>query len=280
MKKKKIIKGVVVGTLIPSILVPSCTSSYFLDDMSIMDINRSKSYDARHSIAVPIDLNLKSNDQKLLNFISKLAQDIMKNPLIAKQFAEDPQSIAKTYGVQDLKIDFDDEFWKLIVALGDEDLHNAAKTNNTSLFFSLCSEKGLLSELEKSELAKYLDESIGVIDDGEIKPSSSAVVAAVIGALIAGVGVNTVGYDTFMVYETTYFWDRSESSSAIRQGDRLAFQVWALKNGKQNTHIMLSKYQEKIVDDCINAIQKHFPEKIEGVDIAELRQIIALNMPK
>lgn len=82
-------------------------------------------------------------------------------------------------------------------------------------------------------------------------------------------------------YYTYAFWDGTESSSSsMSQRDPQAYQLWVLKSGKENTHIMLTEYQEKIVDDCIDALHKYYPEEAEKIDIVELRQLIALNMPK
>jgi hypothetical protein len=156
MKNKKITKQIIAGILIPSVLLPSC-SPYFHDEMDIKLINNQFEPDNRSSIAVPMNLNFNSEDIRFLKFLNNLSDDIIENPLIAKQLAETPQTIVEFYGVQDLKIDFDDELWKLIIALGDEDLHKAVKSQDIPLFFSLCEEKRLISELKESDIVKIDD---------------------------------------------------------------------------------------------------------------------------
>ncbi|MFI3297909.1 MAG: hypothetical protein R3Y59_09870 [bacterium] len=105
MFDEKLKKGVVT-ILIPSILLPSCTpyDDYFIyDDISY--INRSlQTQPLGNSIAVPI-IN-DSKDQEFLCFINKLAADIIKNPLIAQEFAKDPKVFSKAYGFENLNNQF------------------------------------------------------------------------------------------------------------------------------------------------------------------------------
>ncbi|MDR1056482.1 MAG: hypothetical protein LBL90_11845 [Prevotellaceae bacterium] len=280
MKNKKILKQILAGILVPSVLLTSCNSPYFFDETDVVSINNQLAPCARSSIAVPINLNLNSEDLKFLKFLDKLSKDIMENPLIAKQLAEDPQAIAKAYGVQDMKINFDDELWKLIITLGDEDLHKAVKAQDISLFFSLCEDRGLISELKESDIVKYINES--VYQSEEVEAESGVLAAGVVVFVLAIGGNAVVGATAALIYDTYAFWDGTESisSSSMKQRDLQAYQLWVLKNGKENTHIMLTEYQEKIVNDCIDALQKYYPEEAGKIDIVELRQLITLNMPK
>ncbi|MFI3297908.1 MAG: hypothetical protein R3Y59_09865 [bacterium] len=97
-----------------------------------------------------------------------------------------------------------------MLALGDEDLHNAIETNNIATFISLCCEKGLISKIQKDELVKYKTEII--TPDG---PQMLGVVAAGVAAfgvavviIVAGVGcagaatAGTLAYEQYHYTET------------------------------------------------------------------------------
>lgn len=278
MKEK--LNRIIAGSLIPAILMPSCTSDYYWDD-DVVTINTAlttKSSDFFNSIAVPMNLNLDSEDQKFLAFVVKLVSDIINNPLIAKKVANDPSSISKMYGVDDIEINFDDELWKLILALGDTELHDAIKTNDVSRFLKLCDKKGLLSELQKSEILKYQDLATSV--DAEIRPMCATLVfiAAVSVMMFAAAGC--AGVSAAALYYTETYWNGTESSATMIKRDRQAYQLWVIKQGQENSYVMLSEYQEKLVNECINSLYEYFPDKMVDVDTGKLRQFISLNLPK
>ncbi len=278
------LKKSIATVLIPSILLPSCTTydEYFInDDVSSIN-NKLPIKPLDESIAVPLIIN--TNDYKLLYFINEIAKDIIKTPLIAKEFAKNPREFASAYGLNDLNINLDDQLWQLVLALGDEDIHNAIITNDIAGYISLCSEKGLISKIQKNELARY-QANIIAPDDPQTK---SGIVAAGIAAfavvmIITGVGcgvgtaagaVNVEQYGN----TRTYTWG-NEVTGAIESRDPQVYQIWTLKKGSENTHIMLSEYNQRIVDDCIDMLNKEFPNDMKDVDLQELRQIISLNMP-
>lgn len=284
MKKEKLKKAAIL-TLVPSILLPSC-SDYFFDG-EIAQINEQRSTNTPDG-AVAVKLKLNKEEERYLEFIGKLAKDIVDNPVVARQFAQSPEEFAKIYGVEDLHINFDDGLWKLILALGDDDIHEAIKNEDTALFLSLCDEKGLITGLQDSDLSRFHS----IIDKNPdlVQTRSSLVVVlaagvAVVGGAAAGVlaAAGAAGYLAAAIYDTVTFWDGSETRSAAQVMNNRApqaYQVWVLKNNDKNTCVMLSKYQDKLVDELVEALQKHFPEKMENVDLNNLRQTIALNLPK
>lgn len=277
MKNKKYFKRIIAGVLVPSVLLPSCSSPYFYDGMDIVSINQFTPED-RNSIAVPINLTLNSQDLKLLDFLNKLSTDMIDNPLIAKQLSDDPQVVSKAYGVQDLNINFDDEIWSIFKALGDEELHKAAVSQDIPLFLSLCEERGLIAEVKKSDITKYINES--VYQNEEIRAASGVMAVGVVVFVVAAGGNAVVGATAAAIYDTYTFWSGAETRSAsMKQRAPQAYQLWVLKNDKENTHIMLSEYQEKIINDCIEALYKYYPDEAKELDIVKLRQLIALNMP-
>lgn len=278
---KKNLEKLIAGILIPSVLLPSCTLNDYFIDNDVVSINNAMMRDHRNSVAVPINMDIGSKDLRIINFTVKLTQDIIKNPLIAKQFAEDPQSIAEAYGISDVKLDFDDGLWQLFMALSDDDIHNAAVTNNIPLFFSLCEQRGLITGLQDSELVKC--QKLLISDDEEITTLSGVMAAGVVVFVVAGGGCAVVGansaaaWDQYALWTKEYFWN---SENQMSKRDPIAFQVWMLKNETNSTQIFMTEYQEKIVDECVEALQEYFPEKIENINTIKLKQFIYLNFFK
>lgn len=278
MKKMKGTK-IIAGALIPTILLPSCSGFYC--DSDLITINKGMdNIESLNSVLVPINMESTSEEQKVMNFLYKLIPDIIENPLVAQKLKDDPLSVAKSYGVENINFNFDDEMWKLIAALGDYDLHEAIVTNNVGLFFEICDKKGLLSELQKSDILKYQDISM---PDSEIRPMCGAAayvffgVAAVL--IMAAAGCAGVGAAAIYLSET--YWSGARSAQeTMAERDPIAFQLWTIKKGNENTTIMLSEYQERLVNDCIDALNKYFPDKMRNVDKDNLRQFISLNLPK
>jgi hypothetical protein len=275
MKNNKIINRAVVGILIPSILFPSCTGPYFFGEGGVVDINQTgieKSFMDDYFITVPVTLN--SEDAKFLNFIIEITGDIVDDPLIARQFANNELPIAEIYGVENLEINMDDALWKLIIALGDESIHNATMTNDINLFFSLCEERGLLSELNESDVVRYISEDITRDELGFIGA------AAVLLFVVAGCAAAA----TAAVWARETYWNSKGEivNPIVREGDTQAYQIWILKAGYENTYIMLDEYQEKIVNDCMNLLNNHYKEKMgeKDIDVEVLRELIRLNISK
>lgn len=288
---KKHIKKVIAGLIVPAILTPSCSKSdYFIND-DVENINKSMLTKTSNSIAVPINIKLDSRDQIVLDFMMKLIPDIIKNPRIAQQFATDPESIFEIYEIENININLDDGLWKLIIALGDEDIHSAVTSNDISLFFFLCDKKGLISELKESELIK--NQQLLIVNEGdeEVIYRSGVMAAGVVVFVVTGggcavVGANSavgydqyVGYESYAIYSTETFWG-PESSSVMSKRDPVAYQILKIKSNNEKTAIMLSEYHERMINECIEALQEHFPDKIQHVDMIKLRQLIALNLVK
>lgn len=282
-RTKEVLKKAVAGVLIPAVLMPSC-SPYFLDEEDVVKVNDPITGNLKNSdaMSIAVQINLGAEDLLLLGFLDCLVADILENPEIAKKFAENPRDFAQTYGVQNLDINFDDHFWQLIIALGDKDLHDAAKNQDIQLFFSLCEQRGLIAKLKKSEIVKYLDATLDGIEDPEMVGIVAAVVVAVVGAG-AGIAVGAAAiYAAVACKDWKWADDRGGGgdSSAMIIRDPYAYQLWVLKNGKENTYTVLTEYQEKIVNDCVDVLFEYFPEKAEKIDIEKWRQLITINMPK
>lgn len=273
MKKEKMLRAIAIA-MVPAILAPSCSGYFFIDDIS--EINRRNS-NPKGKAAV--ELILSEEEKKLLNFINQLVSDIVSTPLIARQFAESPETFAKIYGVEELQIDFEDPLWKLILALGDEDIHRAIKLGDISLFLSLCDERGLIAGLQDADLSRFHNILTQNPDLPQTRGSLVVVLAAgvaVVAGAIAGAIAVAAGAAAYYlaVISVEVFW----TGNASIKMDTRVYQIWALKGDNEKTYVMLSEYQNKIVDNIIEALQEHFSKEMQNVNIHELKQAIALNL--
>lgn len=140
LKVNKHVAKMIAGTVSASILTHSCVPYGDLDD-SLYSFDDQK--DELGKNAIPIRINLDSNQAAYLGLIQKLSEDIIKHPVIAKQFYNNPKLFLERYGYKG-DINLDDDLLQLIIALGDEDINRAVKLGDADLFIDLCSKKGLL----------------------------------------------------------------------------------------------------------------------------------------
>ncbi len=231
-----------------------------------------------YSTSIPINFSPSSKDQQLLDFISSLSNDIIENPTIAKEFSENPKKIAQLYNVDNLNLNFEDPLWKLITGLGDDELSEAILKKDIGAYLALCSERGLIDEIKKSDLVKYINQLVPA--DQTPIARTGLMVAPVAVFVVAVAGCAGAGAAAVVYYETYWWTDGTRATASISQRDSQVYQLWTLKQGNENIDIMLSSYQEKIVNDCIEGLQKYFPERLEGINMIELKQFISLNMPK
>lgn len=288
---KEISKKIVAGALIPTLLLPSC-SSYFSDAENIEEINKQEGLTESNinDIAVPINLNLSSEDCQYLTFLKKLTADITKNPLIAERFAKDPEAFLASYGISDMKISLDDSLLKLVLALGDKEIINSIEQNDISRFLSLCSDKGIITELSEADSSK-IDKIISnnrELQTQYLNPSTRSL--GVVGAAVAAViGISVAGGISLIVIEVSVFSgsgdgpggpEYSSMYTMTRNNSNTPFQVFALKKDKQNAYIMLAEYQEKIVNQYVNTLLEKYPEQMKGINIEKLKTFIAINIFK
>ena len=164
----------------------------------------------------------------------------------------------------------------MITGLGDDELSEAILKKDIGAYLALCSERGLIDEIKKSDLVKYINQLVPADQTPIARTGLMVAPVAVFVVAVAG----CAGAAAVVYYETYWWTDGTRATASISQRDSQVYQLWTLKQGNENIDIMLSSYQEKIVNDCIEGLQKYFPERLEGINMIELKQFISLNMPK
>lgn len=179
--KEKVIKIVATATA-TSIFAASCTS---YNDNLLSAINDENFPDMGQS-AIPLKLNLSSEDIKNINAINRLVIDIIENSKIAEDFTKNPQEILKLYGYTGA-VTIDDKLVKIIKAFADDEITMAIKQKNIEKFVSLCQQKGLQNEKYNEFLTNKLDSgtSTKTYNENVIQDEAFLVVGVVVVAVFA-----------------------------------------------------------------------------------------------
>ena len=100
---------VIAGSLASIILAQSCAEAplYYLDE-DVVRINQELKSANINSSVVPIELVTNAEENNYLNFLNKLAKDIIEQPVVAKSFATNPAAFMERYGFPDMEINLDE----------------------------------------------------------------------------------------------------------------------------------------------------------------------------
>jgi hypothetical protein len=166
MEINKIATKTMAGLAATGTLMSSC-NRLFISDTQVIEANLPD----KGLAAINVDFSKKDIDY--LNFLDKLGNDIIKNPVVAREFVKNPQLFVERYGYNE-KVDLDEGLLKLVVALGDENINNAIVANDVATVLTLMKEKGLLdgnnigidiSDEQKREMLALLGIDASVIDE-------------------------------------------------------------------------------------------------------------------
>lgn len=146
--KKELFAKSVIGLSTVSIISASCSS-----EIAWIDVDNPSEFVSQFpDEGTPvINIKLSDDDDGYLNFLNSLAEDIIREPAIAREFALDPSAFVKQYGYKD-KVNLDEGMLRLILTLGDEDINAAISQKDMSAAIALMESKGLLDDVCKSEM--------------------------------------------------------------------------------------------------------------------------------
>lgn len=105
-------------------------------------------------------LGLSKDEQEYFQLLDHLGKEICKNPGIARSFANDPSKYLQQFGYTK-KINLDDTLLRLILALGDEKLHEAISLKQTKKAIDIMQSRNLLniddyySIFDKEKIAQF-----------------------------------------------------------------------------------------------------------------------------
>ena len=265
MKNNK--KIILTGIIASPLFCGSCDNENSTQDN---DFERIASIANKNS-AIPLNtVGLEPNYFKLLTCI---VTDIINEPTEAENFSKNPIEYCSKKGIKNITFDLQDPIWQLIVAMGDKDLHNTIKEGNITKYIQLCKEKGLLTNLDKSNFNLYAKAKFNyskIKEESEGGDDASLVITAV--AIIAeAVGITIVAVDAVAIYSTiTMFSGATDEPSP----DSIGYNLWNIESKTNDIKDFTDEYKQAIVNECYSIIEKYFPEKLQGKEESSIKKYI------
>ena len=155
--KRKIVCTIAsaTGVISSSLIFQACDKAESADELNQMlqsDISL-----ADGTIGMPIAVPLSEQDQEYVCFLRQLSSEIIENPKIAKEFADNPNEYCIKHGYKQ-HINIDQTLLKIILALGDTKINDSINTGDVNSYIKACKENGLLefNSLNKDPYLKKL----------------------------------------------------------------------------------------------------------------------------
>ncbi len=298
---EKVFINTALGSIIVSILLPSC-SSYLVDEYNSKDNiygEFAKDEKQGNLLADVNALEFSDTFREYSRIIVNIIQDVITNKSSADLFCSDPDAYLaeKNYAIS---IKLTEREKSIIKALTDEDIRSAAQRNDLKLFLTLCKQKGYLSipainiNTENFDYSKFFNteddylkyrqivsamysKSTDVIVQNSAYEEAfeDTLVAAVL--VIAYVGA-AVGIVVVAWVELWVFGAQED----VEDEDVLAEQEPVLKlwtkesSGKLDYDMLRSELIIKTADDYVAAIST----EISGVKAEALKEFIVINLEK
>jgi len=301
MKTSKKLNQIVSGVLSTSILTASCTQYSLIDDR-IYDNKVTGNLDLGE-IVIPISLELKPEDVQYIKAIQLISIDILRHPQKAKAFNENPKSVLRNYGYNG-DVNFDDNLLKVTMALADEDIHNAIKSQDFKTFIKLCKEKDIISPtkgifadefyqkqlneiLKDNDITKLKEqlslrsgvslEDINIDEDEVISIVLVFIVVVAVGLAILG------AVWAVLIFSTKTKGMNANGSIVTVDSDFNALDLYDLKlytlqENDKNSYIAVDEYIEEIVEKAISAIKEIDPDYFVKNSEIEARNLVKINM--
>lgn len=293
MEKKNLIVKAVTGLTASSIIASSCGGNLLEMNESNYLNPQTRGLSDEGSPALLIDLS--QDEMDYLNFLTKLANDIIKDPIIAKQFAKNPNSFIKEYGYKG-EITLDEGMLKLILALGDEEINQAVNQNDMTTALALMESKGYLNNISEvkiqltNEQIKKVYNNLGIpIDDSDLTNSDAAAVAVPVlvyalaivysqAAVVYNVGgaINVVAMLTVYAWSELWGAQSNEIDNVIEHN--LPLKLWSLKGNVEDTYIATDKYINNQVERAIKLTKQYNPQLLKNINEEDLAKLIKYNI--
>ena len=307
-KNKITSKQLVLGSLASLIFIESCTKPELLyyENENVIAINRSEAGNNSCNL-VPIILNASEEEYAYLYFLDKLSQDIIKDNNIAKKFLENPKIYLDENGFPDIIVNLDESMLKTILALSDERISQAIKSNDIQTFIKLCKDLGLTKEVEESDLTmvqgilakvpeiKDLLSKSSLSKDDDTKAAivwCAFAVFLVVGAAVfdwalvvsyvaeAVAAHTTAAFNTQVAYNTKSkaTGNNNSSESKIDIQNTSITLLWILEGGAfDQLPSICNEENRSFVDEIIKSVQNNYPDLLQEYDVEHIKSIFLLN---
>lgn len=288
----------VAGVISSSLLFESCTNNVFLDG-AVDEINQNLPIHNFNSIAIPIKAQLSESNVQYVDFLQKLAYDILQNPEIAQDFINNPTTYVNQNGFSINFNTLDNKLTQLILALADQEICNAIKSQNIRQYLSLMRSKGFINDIsitdidDLSAIGDKLYDINNVFNNDSIDASASLFFFGfVVGVLIAvwacavehvflgnAVAVGTVFKIAAAVNTVTLGEQTHKINEALLASN--AIEVFSIKSMEDvDTQIVIDLYIEESVNSAMSYLKEYYPAEINKYDEVTLKNAIFLNIQK
>ena len=309
MKTK--INSLTAKSLATSMLLASCTPNADFDQIMVEQSGINSEKDITDSKGVSISLSLNEETKQALRDIAPLVQEIIDNPKVAQELSKDPESFCKQRGYN-FTIDLDDAIFKVIVALGNEEINKALKSNDFERFMQLCADMKLLETGQKVKLnvlfqnedEQEIFNAIAYELNGEtIETRSVAFWLAVSVVLVVAIILTyTVGTEESPIDDENVSLQRLEpglqSEDNVLSKDQInictskrmqsflhctdpnysVLDVWALKNINVSDYQLVSGYKSFFVNQLVSYLKVNKPDIFTKYSEMQISEFLKKNI--
>ena len=296
--KRKIVYTIAgaTGVLSSSFIFQACNQADSADELNqMLQSNTSTNQD---EVGTQIGIPMSKQDQNYICFLHQLSADIVKNPKIATEFANNPDAYCSKYGYTQ-HINLDQGLLKLIMALGDKKINDSINNGDVNSFIKACKENGVI-EFNSLKRDPYLKKLSDIIQKDKLsskfkqpiylsRTSEEASVnnidnfSVIYGAV--AIVIAAVAVEAFIVIGTTTWVTHVHESSnkdikKYKQYKNNAVEVWDLKNEGKTDFAITDKIDDAIIEEGFTIIKDNYPEVYNSIDKNTLRNLILLNVSK
>lgn len=315
--KRKNIEKITSFALSGTMIFESCASGYYMeypaDDINAALISYEGDVEYNHA-AIPLNLEFNSSDIEYLFFLQKLATDIIDSPEIAKDFITNPSKYITDNGFSSENISLDSKLTKIILALADEDICNAAKEGDIKEYLSLLKARNLIDTISISDIDNTINsaESINRLmratewDTIESQETFSFIffgLAVIVGAaavvwavavehFIAANAINCLTAVHWYAAVVTNTLANAKGSGGGEKGEnkKLAnlsidllctntINIWNIKSQEnRKIPILADSFLEQTISSYMEYIKQNHPNEYSKYDEQLLRNVILLNI--
>jgi len=285
--KKVNLKKVVAGTLATTIFLESTALNYsvYFADSSIDEINKKYMNLNQEYPFTVLNIPISVEAKNYLDFVNYLLVDILTDTTSATRFLENPNFYVQEAGFEPMALNMEEDgLFQMILNLADTEIREAILNNDISEFLRLCKEKDVFKSIAPKDAPPFDIDIIKLPPDIKeiINPIMGEAAVAVVVAAVAVV----VAYFTAVAAATVFVAATKVkvlgiSNISLAPSHEFVLQLWGFHGGDPSqTYVITSEIQEQQINSIIEALQQNFPEKLEGVNIDNIKQFLALNIQK
>jgi len=198
-----------------------------------------------------------------------LAREVIARPQeTGARFSADPKAYLAGMGIKDTVLDLNSREVKIVLALGDPEMRDAAMKGDTRRYLRLLEDKGLLG---------YNATGASGLLDKNANRSQAKCVTPVVAIAELAVGFLVVVEAATAVHYVTYFW--TEGATAEKNLlDGIEGKVTSLFWGPRAAQEMMSQYISEKSEEWASAIEELPSVKAKNLSHADIKKLLEVHM--